>query len=229
MNTENDYRVVLFLFGIQHLSNFKIFQIWYHYRLVLQFCWISSLASYEQRTWLQIGLDFPWKFSNEQASTWRKTTLWFFVLRWKPLEPNISPLDKAYTLVLFFWDSWIDMFWKPLLLQIGFKKSEFMSHEDRKWLQSGFGVFLEISTWNFQEKNHYKLVFKFLGNQHQALQRAYSLVKILFDQNWMSTFQKSRSLQIGFLDIWVTTKWLHVTKQFWVKFGSLRFGSCFGG
>ena len=58
MNTENDYRVVLFLFGIQHLSNFKIFQIWYHYRLVLQFCWKSSLASYEQRTWLQIGLDF---------------------------------------------------------------------------------------------------------------------------------------------------------------------------
>ena len=176
MNTENDYRVVLFLFGIQHLSNFKIFQIWYHYRLVLQFCWKSSLASYEQRTWLQIGLDFPWKFSNEQASTWRKTTLWFFVLRWKPLEPNINPSTKPTLWFYFFWDSWIDMFWKPLLLQIGFKKSEFMSHEDRKWLQSGFGVFLEISTWNFQEKKS---------------------LQIGFQISWKSTSSPSKSLQFG--------------------------------
>ena len=58
-----------------------------------------------------------------------------------------------------------------------------MSHEDRKWLQSGFGVSLEISTWNVQEKIATNWSFNFLGNQHQALQRAYSLVYNFFGQN----------------------------------------------
>ena len=48
-------------------------------------------------------------------------TLSFFKV--KTIGAQHQPPDKAYTLGLFFWDSWIDMFWKPLLLQIGLKKS----------------------------------------------------------------------------------------------------------
>ena len=93
--------------------------------------------------------------------------------------------------------------------------------------ENDYRVVLEFS-WKsalgmFRKKNTTNGSFNFLGNQHQALQRAYSLVYNFFGQNWMSTFQKSRSLKISFLNILVATKWLDPTMQFWVKFSLLQY------
>ena len=191
MNTENDYRVVLFLFGIQHLSNFKIFQIWYHYRLVLQFCWKSSLASYEQRTWLQIGLDFPRKFSNEQASTWRKTTLWFFVLRWKPLEPNINPSTKPTLWFYFF------------LRQLNWHVLETIITTD--W-------FLKIRIHEpWRPKMTTEWFWSFLGNQHLE----FSGKKIT--TSWFSNFLEINIKPFKEPTVWLK---FFLTKIEWVLFRS---------
>ena len=122
----------------------------------------------------------------------------FFIFSEKTQNHFVSPRQS---LQFGFIYTWMSMSWKPRFLQIVSKKSALISHEDRKWLQGStewFWFFLDISTWNFQEKMLQIGLSVFLEINIKPFTESTVWFAVFVDQNWMSTFQKPRSLQIGF-------------------------------
>jgi len=101
--------------------------------------------------------------------------------------------DKVYSLVyIFSWPKRNGHFLKTKSLQIGSVILLEINTEHQKCLQIGFEIFLEINIWHFENTKSLQIgfswFFSFLGTQHQATDKVYSLVYNFLGQNEMGTF-----------------------------------------